>query len=757
MGGPSPHDGASTRVVVSILCVVGVLSLLFSVPPPVAAEPPPVAATLASGVLMPFGTAAARIDPGVTAGVLGRLRLPGWPVVLAVHGGVARHPVVGADWLLTLDGTGGIGVEPVVGSLRLGAYLLGGYGYSNLSGTAVGTLSDGNVVLRGQVAAGMNLGPVGIVIRGGYFRSFSLLDGVEFGLGITYPPSSSGRAPRDRPDAPAPDQPPLDLVDDGAEPASPALDAPTGSLEAVIAAGGPVASELVQAEASSGGLRVRTCCFSPVFPVFSAYYEAQGFGALELTNESRQDIERLTATVFIDRIMDVPSSIPCPTVLPAGETVVLPVTALFSAGILDITEASRMAMDVQVQFERRGRDRDVRLTDVVDVRDRNAVIWDDDRKVASFVTSRDPDVLRLSRQAAAVMRSRGAQAVQEELRAAIALFDVVRSAGVTYVVDPTSPYAELSGDPVAVDYVQFPRQTIEYRAGDCDDLSILYAALAESIGIESAFVTVPGHIYTALRLPMTPEAARRTFSRPDELIFIDDTTWLPVENTALNRSFLEAWQLGARQWREHAERAAVHPVRSAWEAYPPVGLAGDARAAPPDLSADLAARYEQDLMAVVDREIYPQLSRLRTQYEESGHVRYRNRIAVVYARYGLYARAREECGAVLEVDPANLPALVNLGNIDFLEDHLMEAVSHYDAALALRGEYPTALLGAARSHHALENYGFVGRYFDVLREVDPGLAERFGYLDYRGDEGTRAAEAAGVSNVVVWDEGEYDE
>jgi transglutaminase-like putative cysteine protease len=40
-----------------------------------------------------------------------------------------------------------------------------------------------------------------------------------------------------------------------------------------------------------------------------------------------------------------------------------------------------------------------------------------------------------------------------------------------------------------------------YRAGDCDDLSILYCSLLEAIGIRTAFVTIPGHIF----MPSTPE------------------------------------------------------------------------------------------------------------------------------------------------------------------------------------------------------------------------------------------------------------
>jgi hypothetical protein len=36
-----------------------------------------------------------------------------------------------------------------------------------------------------------------------------------------------------------------------------------------------------------------------------------------------------------------------------------------------------------------------------------------------------------------------------------------------------------------------------YRGGDCDDLSILYCSLLEVLGLDTAFITVPGHIYAA--------------------------------------------------------------------------------------------------------------------------------------------------------------------------------------------------------------------------------------------------------------------
>lgn len=54
-------------------------------------------------------------------------------------------------------------------------------------------------------------------------------------------------------------------------------------------------------------------------------------------------------------------------------------------------------------------------------------------------------------------------------------------------------------DPKGTETLQTPQKTIEFGYGDCDDMSILLAAMLMSIGIEVRFRIVgkdrPGHIY----------------------------------------------------------------------------------------------------------------------------------------------------------------------------------------------------------------------------------------------------------------------
>lgn len=101
-----------------------------------------------------------------------------------------------------------------------------------------------------------------------------------------------------------------------------------------------------------------------------------------------------------------------------------------------------------------------------------------------------------------------------------------------------------------IDSVQFPQQTLAFKEGKASDLSVLFCALFESVGIHTGFVFVPGQVFMAFSLEMGADEARRTFPRADDLIFRGDTVWLPMEVTSLGGEFLEVWHKGAKEWRE---------------------------------------------------------------------------------------------------------------------------------------------------------------------------------------------------------------
>ena len=152
---------------------------------------------------------------------------------------------------------------------------------------------------------------------------------------------------------------------------------------------------------------------------------------------------------------------------------------------------------------------------------------------------------------------------------AAALFEALRLYRISYVIDPSSSYIALSDDETAIDSLNYPYETLYYRGGDCDDLSILFCSLLEVLDIESAFITIPGHIYIAFNVGDNDWQAN---SR--NVIELDGKRWLPLEITVPSAGFSRAWGIGARQWLSAGKEATLYPIREAWKIYPSVTVPG---------------------------------------------------------------------------------------------------------------------------------------------------------------------------------------
>ncbi len=387
----------------------------------------------------------------------------------------------------------------------------------------------------------------------------------------------------------------------------------------------------------------------------------------------------------------------------------------------------------------------------MDMYDRNAITWDDDRKAAAFVTAKDPAVLEYAKNVSGWIKQISPTAIDKNL--IIAMHNSLTEYGITYQIDPKTPFTEFSKDTLSVDFLQFPRQTLTYTSGDCDDLSILYSALLEAVGIETAFITVPGHIYMAFALNITPAEAKRTFLKPDDLIFIEEKVWLPVEITMVQDNFLSAWAMGAKEWRENIGKgqAKIYPMHDSWEEYKPVGLPGSTSVSMPSKD-NIVSAFQKELTSFIDKEIYPRVEKLEGQISQSNNApKYMNRLGVLYARYGLNDKAASQFEKILRSNEY-VPTLINMGNISFLNNEIKDALEYYERALVIEPDNPKVLLSIARAGHELENYETVRDSYDKLKLIDPALAMRFSYLDLRGDEAARAAEVSEITEVVVWDE-----
>lgn len=118
----------------------------------------------------------------------------------------------------------------------------------------------------------------------------------------------------------------------------------------------------------------------------------------------------------------------------------------------------------------------------VGVKGKNAIKWNQTYE-AAFINPRNPAIRDFAAHATSGI-STSSDFGKES--AAERLFLALYNRGLDYATDP-------SGD--NLDYLQFPEETLQRRAGDCDDLAVLFAALLEAVGIESRLIHVPRHLF----------------------------------------------------------------------------------------------------------------------------------------------------------------------------------------------------------------------------------------------------------------------
>ncbi len=675
------------------------------------------------GVNVPLGAAGMAVNKAISGELGARFHFQALPLFAGVDVSYTTATLGVPGSITSLSAFASVGTTvPVTPWLRAVAGGFVGYGYSQL-------VVDNSASTGGAIGYGGSLGAefplsswIALGLRVGFLAHANTYSGLRISAGTTVslpPITVSPREPHEPRTRPTPM--PLETV--------------------AVPAGMELALDSIE--------------FDTIFPVFYKYYDSAPVGRAILMNTGNRPVSDIAIRLHAPRFMDVARTQTVPSRLAPGENVELDLYGLLTDEILRVTEGTKVAVILDVSYSVNGTSHAYSLDRTLEVTNRNAMTWDDDRKAASFVTARDPVVLTMARNVASIVRSEAFDAINLNVRNAIAIADAVDRYGVRYVIDPTSPYAELSGQAHAVDFLQFPRQTLEYRAGDCDDLSILYAALLEAVGVPTAFITIPGHIYTAFSTGLPIAEARSVFSRADEIIDHGGIAWIPVETTILDQGFLQAWQTGARQWREHSSRgqAELYPIAEAWRVYPAVGLPDSPPAIALPAAEALAAGYRAQLTRFIDREIFPQVSRLQSQISSSGNdPRQVNRLGVLYARYGLTDRARREFERIAAGTPPYAPAVLNLGNLHFLAKNIDRALEYYERASELSPDNAVILLALARANHELENYGLVARTYGRLKEVDPALADRFAYLDFRGEDARRAAQVSEMATLVIWGE-----
>jgi transglutaminase-like putative cysteine protease len=307
-------------------------------------------------------------------------------------------------------------------------------------------------------------------------------------------------------------------------------------------------------------------------------------------------------------------------------------------------------------------------------------------QAAAFVTTRDPVVEALARDVAqSTAGTAPGLMVNRNLRSAAALVDALSVLGVTYVADPNTPYSSLP-QTRATDTIYYPSQTLARRTGDCDDTSVLVAALLGNLGIRTRFIDVPGHLF--LLVDTGVHERNRLSLAVDESRYVieDDEVWIPLETTVVGRGFAEAWSAGADRWGNAnlRERPKTVDVEESQARYIPADFPGTPAPAPSIDMQRLNARLADDLKTIESwRQEY-----LTGRYGETQKGLEATPDALSELAHAYYLGAKfESARQTLERTGAgarrSLRTENNLATVYAAQGDLEGAARHYESALAL--------------------------------------------------------------------------
>jgi tetratricopeptide (TPR) repeat protein len=485
-----------------------------------------------------------------------------------------------------------------------------------------------------------------------------------------------------------------------------------------------------------------------LFAAMYKYYADNPVGTVTIENTTGMTIDRLTVETEVKNFMDYPTeSRPVRAIAP-GQKVKVQIFALFNNRILSITEDTPLALKLKIRCKIGDREIESTASGNTTLYNRNALMWNPTSRLASFITTRDNAVKTCARATVQLFRNSRYSFMPQNVQHAIEIFDTLGAYGITYVPDPRTPFASYSKLKDKVDYIQYPRDTLRFKTGDCDDLTSLYCALLENIGIETGFVTVPGHIFMVFNTGVPIERKSEVTIKSDLIIERNGTAWVPVETTLIGRTFTEAWNAGAATIMKYRAGNAfeITETKHAWETYAPVTL--DDSAWEPEIpKRDMIDRlFTNDINSLIDRELSPRARDLGARFDKKKDAKNANAMGITYARFDRLAEAEEWFHKALEIDPKFIPARTNLGNVYLLTGRETDAKKMYEISMSLKKTDAKTHLNLAIYYRKKGDAGRAAEEFRTAVDLDPSLEKEYAYLSRKTD----SLKAGNDNPIPVW-------
>lgn len=454
-------------------------------------------------------------------------------------------------------------------------------------------------------------------------------------------------------------------------------------------------------------------------------YEQEGVGLVKLTNYTNKTIENIKVSFLLNNFMDFPTEVKISKLLP-GQSDEVTLKAVFNNNILTITEDSSIQAVVEASYFQDGKKVAFSKNPTVTVYDKHRMTWDEHDRVASFVTPKDTPVMDFARSIATQFSE-----TKDESQLAAALFDAMGVMGLTYILNPINPYqvslakTETTLKTDTVDYVQYPRETLERKSGDCVDLVTFYSSALESMGIPTLMIEVPDHILMMFSTGINADPDGYTMD--DMYVIHEGKLWIPVEVTLVGKSFIKAWESGAAEYYKWKDKGlTILDIHNSWNTFKPATLPSSTFKAGVVTSGDIEKKFPGDYMSVLKISSRTKTRRYLQAIENNpadmdAHLQ----MGIILAKIGDRAEAMKYFDKILDTEPKNAAALNNRGNIFMLNEEYAEAQKAYLAATQASPDDPYIWVNLAKSYKAVKDTKKAKAAFVKAQRLDPSVKVKY--------------------------------
>ena len=335
-----------------------------------------------------------------------------------------------------------------------------------------------------------------------------------------------------------------------------------------------------------------------LFPSYYLSYAHQPIGSVSVTSNASDT-------------MDVELSLYLPDVMsrPFEQTIALDPNSsqriefkpILDERILERSASAPVRAEVAISFEQGDQTLSLKQTQEITVHRRGALQWDHIGRAAAFVTPTDEVVEAFARSPLVAfeeeIKSLG-KPVTNLLQARV-LFEALRQHGVRYREDADTPYARVASNQTVVDEIQYPAELLHKKAGDCDDLTVLFCSLLHNANIKTALVDYPSHIFLLFDSGVAADDMHHLPLNRSRYIARNGRLWIPLEITLLKDSFAAAWKKGLEELATLPEAdwsRLIVDTEQAWQDFPSASPSVDLDVVPParaDLVTNLQAQLDE--------------------------------------------------------------------------------------------------------------------------------------------------------------------